>query len=104
MHPSTPWPATKRTSTGPSNLLEAAVVFVAGIATAAVAAFSFLRNGGIAILFLGGLPTVLFFAIGFHVVSSAALRNRRSASRLQVEGDEEDGTLRGIIVAGHGRP
>jgi len=86
------------------ELLEAAVVFVAGIATAAVAAFSFLRNGGIAILFLGGLPTVLFFAIGFHVVSSAALRNRRSASRLQVEGDEEDGTLRGIIVAGHGRP
>ncbi|RLM55922.1 RING-H2 finger protein ATL30-like [Panicum miliaceum] len=49
------------------ELLEAATIFVAGIATAAVAAVGFLRNGGIAILFLGGLPTVIFFAIGFRL-------------------------------------
>ncbi|PUZ60417.1 LOW QUALITY PROTEIN: hypothetical protein GQ55_4G124000 [Panicum hallii var. hallii] len=73
---------------------------LAGIAIAAVAAVGFLRNGGIAILSLSGLPTVIFFAIGFRV-SSAALRNRRSVSRLEVEGDKEDGTLRGI-AAGHG--
>ena len=60
------------------ELLEAAAIFVAGIAIAAVAAVGYLRNGGIAILFLGGLPAVFFFAIGFRV-SSAALRNRRSA-------------------------
>ncbi|RLN13607.1 RING-H2 finger protein ATL30-like [Panicum miliaceum] len=83
------------------ELLEAAAIFVAGIATVAVAAVGFLRNGGIAILFLGGRAAVFFFAIGFRV-SSAALRNRRSASGLQVEGDEEDGTLPGIAAGGHG--
>ncbi|OEL13138.1 hypothetical protein BAE44_0025843 [Dichanthelium oligosanthes] len=77
------------------ELLETVVIFVAGIATTTVAAVGFLKSGSVAIVFLGGLPTVFFFAIGFRM-SSAALRKRRSASRLQVEGDEEDGTLHRI--------
>ncbi|RCV21855.1 hypothetical protein SETIT_4G171600v2 [Setaria italica] len=80
------------------ELLEAVFIFIAGIATAAVAAVGFLKSGSIAIVFLGGLPAVFFFAIGFRI-SSAALRKRRSASRPEVEGDE-DGTL--PRIAGHG--
>ncbi|CAN6194956.1 unnamed protein product [Urochloa humidicola] len=78
------------------ELFVAAVFFVAGIATLAVAAIRYGRNNSVAVALLGGLPSLIFFAIGYSA-SSAALRKRRSASNPQVEGDVEDGTLPGMV-------
>ncbi|CAN6207575.1 unnamed protein product [Urochloa humidicola] len=78
------------------------LVFIAGVATAAVAAVGVFSNGRVAIIFLGGLPTVFCLAVCFRLCSAAFLKKRVS-SRVHVDGDEEGGgMLQG--VGGHGRP
>ncbi|RLM55097.1 RING-H2 finger protein ATL30-like [Panicum miliaceum] len=76
------------------------LVFVAGVATAAVAAVGFWNNGRVAIIFLGGLPTVFCLAVGFRLCSAAFLKRR--VPRFHVDGDEEGGTLQGATA--HGLP
>lgn len=76
------------------------LVFLAGVATAAVAAVGVWNNGRVAIIFLGGLPTVFCFAVGFRLCSAAFLKKK--VSRVHVDGDEEGGMLPG--VAAHAPP
>jgi hypothetical protein len=70
------------------------LVFIAGVATAAVAAAGFWSNGRVAILILGGLPTVFCLAVALRLCSAAFLK-RRLSPRVHVEGDEEGGMLQG---------
>jgi hypothetical protein len=74
------------------------LVFIAGVATAAVAAAGFWSNGRVAILILGGLPTVFCLAVALRLCSAAFLK-RRLSPRVHVEGDEEGGMLQaGVAV------
>ncbi|CAN6163827.1 unnamed protein product [Urochloa humidicola] len=78
------------------------LVFIAGVATAAVAAVGVFSSGRVAIIFLGGMPTVFCLAVCFRLCSTTLLKKRLSP-RAHVDGDEEGGgMLQG--VAGHGPP
>ncbi|CAL5048108.1 unnamed protein product [Urochloa decumbens] len=78
------------------------LVFIAGVAAAAVAAVGVFNSGRVAIIFLGGLPTVFCLAVCFRLCSAAFLKKRVSP-RAHVDGDEEGGgMLQG--VGAHGPP
>ncbi|KAL6602803.1 hypothetical protein ACP70R_043164 [Stipagrostis hirtigluma subsp. patula] len=72
------------------ELLEAVVVFAAGIVMATLAAVSFHKNPNVAVVFLGALPTVIFFAIGFRVCKAALRKRRASGIGNNYAGDEEE--------------
>ncbi|TVU08968.1 hypothetical protein EJB05_42397, partial [Eragrostis curvula] len=82
------------------ELLEAAVIFAAAIAIAAVAAVGFFQGhavDAVLCLLLGGLPSVIFFVIGVRLCLTAF--RRRNADD---EEEEEEEIPQG--VAGHGLP
>ncbi|KAL6876361.1 hypothetical protein ACP4OV_012933 [Aristida adscensionis] len=76
------------------ELLEAAVIFIAGIilATLAVVAFRKTHND-IAILFLGAVTTILFFVISCRVCSAALRKRRALALGIDYADYEEGGGL-----------
>ncbi|XBI39202.1 hypothetical protein VPH35_124031 [Triticum aestivum] len=79
-------------STGPwgLELFEAIAIFVAGIGMAALAIDGYLRNPSVAIILLGGAPTLVFFAIAARVCT-VALRKRRDDQGADDGGDVERG-------------
>jgi hypothetical protein len=60
------------------ELGEAIAIFVAGICIGALAVAGYRRNPSVTVILLGGVPTILFFAIGTGVCT-VALRKRRAS-------------------------
>ncbi|CAL5038843.1 unnamed protein product [Urochloa decumbens] len=79
------------------------LVFIAGVATAAVAAVGVFSSGRVAIIFLGGMPTVFCLAVCFRLCSAAFLKKRVSP-RAHADGDEEGGGIMLQGVGAHGPP
>ncbi|KAM0906218.1 hypothetical protein ACQ4PT_016900 [Festuca glaucescens] len=83
------------------ELAEAIAIFLAGIFIGALAVVGYRRNPNVTVVLLGGVPTLLFFAIAAGV-GTVALRKRR-ASRGGAGSDDVGDDMEGGLNDAAGR-